>query len=76
MIAILDERATVAQTERLHVPNHDALWIVIKAYKHLHHRDRDRTARVVDDLLATGMFLPVDSGENLLTWAYEQGLLP
>ena len=34
------------------------------------------TARVVDDLLATGMFLPLTSGKSLLTWAYEQGLLP
>jgi hypothetical protein len=50
--------------------------ILIEAYKHLHDRDRDRTARVVDDLLAAGMFLPLTSGEPLLTWAYEQGLLP
>jgi predicted nucleic acid-binding protein len=76
MIAILDDRAAVAQADRIHVPNHDTLWIVIEAYRHLYDRDRDRTARVVDDLLATGMFLPLTSGESLLTWAYEEGLLP
>jgi predicted nucleic acid-binding protein len=76
MIAILDERAAVAQADRLNVPTHDTLWIVIEAYKSLYQRDRDLTARVVDDLLDTGMFLPLASGESLLTWAYEQGLLP
>ena len=76
MTAILDERAAIAQACRLHVPVHDTLWIVIEAYKELYERDRDRTAKVVDDLLDTGMYLPVASGESLLTWAYEQGLLP
>lgn len=76
MIAILDERAAIAQADRLHVPTHDTLWIVIEAYKQLYQRNRDLTATVVDDLLDTGMFLPLVSGESLLTWAYEQGLLP
>ena len=76
MIAILDERAAVAQANRLHVPTHDTLWIVIEAYKQLYQRDRDLTARVVDDLLSTGMYLPLASGESLLAWAYEQELLP
>jgi predicted nucleic acid-binding protein len=76
MIAILDERAAVAQADRVHVPTYDTLWIVIEAYKRLYQRDRDFMASVVDDLLGTGMYLPLASCESLLTWAYEQGLLP
>lgn len=76
LVAILDERAAIEQADRLQVVTHDTLWIVVEAYKRLYQRDRDLTARVVDDLLATGMFLPVDSGESLLSWAYENGLLP
>lgn len=38
-------------------------------------RDRSRAARVVDDLLDTGMYLPISSGGSLFTWAYEQGVL-
>ncbi|WP_160049304.1 hypothetical protein [Nocardiopsis sp. JB363] len=76
MVAILDERAAVAQARRFQVTTRDTLWIVIEAYKVLFGRDRDLTARVVDDLLTTGMYLPVSSGESVLSWAYEQGLLP
>ena len=75
MVAILDERAAVAQAELLGVTNRDTLWLVIEAYKVLYGRDRELTAKVVDDLLATGMYLPLDSGESLLGWAYEEGLL-
>lgn len=38
--------------------------------------DQPRAAKVVDDLLATGMYLPIDSGESLFAWAYQEGLLP
>ncbi|MFD6095435.1 hypothetical protein ACFVWN_02485 [Nocardiopsis flavescens] len=76
LTAVLDERAAVAQADRLSVPNHDTLWIVIEAYKTLFDRDRKTAADVVDDLLGTGMFLPLQSGESLLNWAYEEGLLP
>lgn len=48
--------------------------IAIEADEHLHDRDRDRTARVVDDLLAAGTFLPLTSGEHVP--ACERGLLP
>lgn len=76
LIAILDDRAALAQAERLHVCTYDTMWIVIEAFKHLYGRDRNRTAQVVDDLLTTGMYLPVDSGESIMSWAYEEGLLP
>jgi predicted nucleic acid-binding protein len=75
-VAILDDRAAVEQADLLDVPNHDTLWLVIEAYKRLYSRDRDRTAQVVDDLLATGMYLPINSGKSLLSWAFEEGLLP
>jgi predicted nucleic acid-binding protein len=76
LVAILDERAAVEQAELLGVQNHGTLWLVIEAYKKLYGRDRDRTAKVVNGLLATDMYLPVDSGESLLSWAFEEGLLP
>lgn len=76
MIAILDERAAIEQADRLQVPNYDTLWVVIEANKKLHEFDRDRTACVVDDLLETGMYLPITSGGSLISWAYEEGLLP
>jgi predicted nucleic acid-binding protein len=76
MVAFLDERAAIEQADRRHVRTHDTLWLVIEAYKELFARDRDRVALIVDDLLATGMYLPIDSGASLLAWAYEEGLLP
>lgn len=76
MIAVLDEQAAIAQADRLNVPTLDTLWIVIEAYKELFERDRDRAAKVVDDLLETDMYLPVTSGDSLFAYAYEKGLLP
>lgn len=75
-VAIIDERAALAQADRLGVISYDTLWIVIEAYKRLYRRDRKATAQVVDDLLGTGMRLPFSSGESVLVWAYENGLLP
>ncbi|WP_157975190.1 hypothetical protein [Glycomyces dulcitolivorans] len=74
--AVLDERDAIVQADALGVPNVDTLWIVIEAYKTLFDRDRDRAAQVVDDLLATDMYLPIKDGTSLLAWAYEQELLP
>lgn len=75
-VAILDERAAITQADFRDVPSHDTLWIVVEAYKVLFGRDRTRAAQIVDDLLATGMYLPIDNGEGLLAWAYREGLLP
>lgn len=75
-IAILDERAAVEQALLRGVPTNSTLWIVIEAYKTLFQRNRERTAQVVDDLLETGMWLPIESGDSLLAWAYEEELLP
>lgn len=75
-MALLDDRAAVAQAKLLGVPCHGTLWLVIEAYEKVFDRDAARTAQVVDDLLASGMHLPVRSGGELLTWAHAQGLLP
>lgn len=74
LVAVLDDSAAVAQAQRLDVPTRNTLWIVIEEYRTT--GDREAAVRTVDDLLATGMYLPVSSGESLLAWAYEKGLLP
>jgi predicted nucleic acid-binding protein len=76
LIALLDERAAIAQAELRGVQSRDTLWLVIEAYATFLEFDRVRAAQVVDDLLTTGMYLPIDSGESLFAWAYEMGLLP
>jgi len=75
-VALLDDRAATKQATRLGVTWVDTLWIVIEAYKRLFDHDRQRTIAVVDDLLETGMYLPVTSGSEIITHAYEEGWLP
>lgn len=74
MIAILDDSAAIEQADILGVRTHDTMWLVIEAHKL--HGDRELTVRTVDDLLATGMYLPLNSGESVMAWAYREGLLP
>jgi predicted nucleic acid-binding protein len=76
LTALLDDRRAVVEADLRGVPSHDTLWLVVEAYATLFAYDRDRAAQVVDDLLATDMYLPIDSGESLFAWAYEAGLLP
>jgi hypothetical protein len=76
LIALLDERAAIAQADLRGVQSRDTLWLVIEAYATFFEFDRARAAQVVDDLLVTEMYLPIDSGESLFVWAYEKGLLP
>lgn len=75
-VAILDERDAIGQAERLSVPWHDTIWIVIHAYKSAGIVDRDGAEAIIDDLLDTGMYLPLRSGSELFAWAYKEGLLP
>jgi len=75
-VAIIDDRAARKQAGAQGVECLDTLWIVAEAYKWLLNRDRDQAAAVVDALLATEMYLPIRSGEELFAWAYEEGLLP
>lgn len=76
MTAVLDERAAKAVAEQRQIDCVDTMWIAVDAYKNLFARDRTRAAALIDDLLATGMRLPVESGESLFRWGYENGLLP
>jgi predicted nucleic acid-binding protein len=72
--AIIDERAAtrIANREKLSV--HGSLWLVVNALK-AGHLERPAAERLVDDLAATDMRLPVD-GAGLLAWAYTEDLLP
>lgn len=76
LTALLDDRHAIAQADLRGVPSHDTLWLVVEAYATMFAYDRKRAVQVVDDLLATDMYLPIDSGESLFAWAYEEGLLP
>jgi predicted nucleic acid-binding protein len=74
--ALLDDRSAITQADLHGVPSHDTLWLVMEAHLTLPSFDRDHAIQVVDDLLETDMYLPIDSGQSLFTWAYEEGLLP
>lgn len=76
LTAVLDDQAAVQQADRLHIASIDTLWIVMEAYKSLFGRSKEQVVAVVDDLLATGMYLPFGSGEELIAWAYREGQLP
>ena len=76
LVALIDERAAIAVADQHGVASHDTLWLVIEAYCSMPGFDRASAVKTVDDLVATGMYLPVASGDSLLAWAYEEGLLP
>jgi len=75
-VAILDERAAVAQADLRGVTTRDTLWVVIEAYVTIFNRDKTRAADAVDALIATDMYLPIASGSSLFAWSYENGYLP
>lgn len=74
--ALIDDKSAIAQADLHGVQSHDTLWLVIEAHWTLPDVDRARAIQIVDDLLATDMFLPISSGESLFSWAYEEGYLP
>lgn len=74
--AVIDERAAKELAEERNIDTIDTMWIAVEAYVRLFDRDRDRAAALIDDLLETGMRLPIHSGESLFSWGYENGLLP
>jgi predicted nucleic acid-binding protein len=76
LTALIDERAAIAQADRHSVTSRDTLWLVVEAYATIFNRDRARAVQVVDDLLDTGMYLPISSGDSLFVWAYQEQLLP
>lgn len=73
--AIIDEREALSQAVERMVEARDSMWIATEALHVLDDIDRDDAERVVDDLLATGMWLPVKSGASLVAWAYREGYM-
>jgi predicted nucleic acid-binding protein len=74
-VAIIDEvvARAIGNRERLQV--HGSLWLLIRGFR-TRVLDRATVEAVVDDLIGTGMRLPVSTGEALFAWAYETGILP
>lgn len=74
-IAIIDERAARGLGQRNGLQVRGSLGLLITGYKRSL-LDRAMVESVVDDLLATGMHLPLASGAELLDWAHKNALLP
>jgi predicted nucleic acid-binding protein len=74
-MATIDEIAARAMGSREHLQVHGSLWLLVRSFKARVH-DRATIEAVVDDLIGTGMRLPVVSGAALVAWAYEAGILP
>jgi predicted nucleic acid-binding protein len=74
-IAVIDEvvARAIGNRERLQV--HGSLWLLIRGFR-TRVLDRATVEAIVDDLIGTGMRLPVTTGEALFAWAYETGILP
>ena len=74
-VAIIDEIAarTIGSRERVQV--HGSLWLLIRSFK-AGALDRATVEAIVDDLIGTGMRLPLSTGADLFAWAYEAGILP
>lgn len=74
-IAIIDEAAATSIGERDGLAIRGSLWLIIHSCKE-GNLDRSAAEEIVDDLINSGMWLPVESGAALFAWAYEEGLLP
>lgn len=73
-IAIIDERAGSRIAQRDDIAVHGTLWLVANGLR-TERLARTHAERIVDELIATDMALPVD-GAGFITWAYEEDLLP
>ena len=74
-VAIVDEAAARAICDREKLEAHGSLWLLIRSFK-AGVFDRSTAEAIVDDLIGTGMHLPLSSGAGLFAWAYQEGLLP
>jgi predicted nucleic acid-binding protein len=74
-VAIIDEVAARAMGTRERLQVHGSLWLLIRSFKSRTH-DRATVEAILDDLVGTGMRLPVDNGADLFAWAYGAGILP
>lgn len=73
--AIIDETVATNIGDSAGIDVHGSLWLVIRAFKN-NVLDRATSEGIVDDLISTGMRLPVADGAALFAYAYEAGLLP
>lgn len=73
-VAIIDERAGTRIALRDGMVVHGTLWLVVNGLRD-DRLARGDAERIVDELIATDMALPVD-GAGLIAWAYQEGLLP
>jgi predicted nucleic acid-binding protein len=74
-VAIIDEVAARAIGNRERLQVHGSMWLLIRSFK-ARALDRATVEAIVDDLIGTGMRLPVSTGAALFAWAYEAGILP
>ncbi len=74
-IAIIDEVAARAIGDRERLRVHGSLWLLIRSFR-TGTLDRAAVEAIVDDPIGTGMRLPLSTGADLFTWAYETGILP
>jgi len=73
-VAIIDERAASRIAQRDGIIAHGSPWLIVQGIR-IGELDRSDAEQLVDELRDTGMRLPT-SGNELFTWAQEQGLLP
>lgn len=71
--AIIDERAGTRIAQRDGIAVQGSLWLVANGVR-TDRLNRADAERIVDELAATDMALPVD-GAGFFAWAYQQGLL-
>ncbi len=74
-VAVIDEKAATNIGDANGIAVHGSLWLVIRAFK-AKTIDRATAEGIVNDLIATGMRLPVSDAASLFAYAYEVGLLP
>jgi len=74
-VAIIDEKAATNIGDANGIVAHGSLWLIIRAFK-AKILDRATAEGIVNDLMATGMRLPVSDATALFAYAYEAGLLP
>lgn len=74
-MAIIDEEVGRNIGLRDGIQVHGSLWLVIRGFKN-NVLDRATAEGIVDDLITTGMRLPVTTGADFFAWAYGAGLLP
>ena len=72
--AIIDERTATRAAQRDNISVHGTMWLVANGFRdgRLQRQDAER---IVDELAATEMSLPVD-GAGFFAYAFREGLLP